>query len=1113
MSFVKNLSKNSKALMFAGIALILLILGIVSFVFTQNNDSQSFVVDSDVSDYSSETSETSDESSQEQDSLPIEKEYTITVTTNANIPLEGVTVLVYSDSSLKDLVVAEGTNSDGLIYFVLPQSDTYTVVLADIPEGYEADEFYVINGAAYTIALSPKFAGEEDVNKVYSLGDVMFNFSVTDTAGTEYTLETLLATKEAVVLNFWYTTCQPCLKEFPFIEEAYAEYSDRVALLALNPIDTEDAIKAFLKDNALSFSVAAVDNKWEEAFALRGYPTTVIIDRYGTICLIHTGTVPDTEAFKDIFSTFCGDDYVQTIVKDIDSIVTTEPETGTENNPLEYGGVTDIVTTVPGGEVVYCDIYKVTNMLFTISDPDVYVIYNGDTYYPVNGVLTLLVSAPDTFSPLSLGIGNISSDTKEFKGTFSHPRGTTDNPYKLSMGEFSTSVSAGNAQGVYYTFTATDNGTLTIKSLGTSPSVDFDYTLYNLDSYVYNTLGETEDQTSVSVFVKKGETVQLIINTKPDSSFNYPAAKFTSFASFEPFEGDIEDTPEVKTTEFTFTVTDKAGNPMAGVYFRVKNGETNLTLLTDENGKASVVLPTAEYVAQLTLPSGYSTESTEFILNASNTEIAVVLDIITVEKADYVIAVKDPEAIPIQGALISIGGNFGFSDQNGLYVCNLTVGEYTVYITPPEGYNSESTYYTFLPNAKEMVIVLTPIEIDDSTTETPDESEGESSDVSGGDISEPPPQKNEGTYSVTVKDTNGAPITNAVVMLSQNDTVILMKPVDANGTVSATLPLSDYTITLSFSNTTLFFDNDTAVLTEDILSVILTVAPKVSDEVRFLYVGDAHYLSIGGNYAEIARDEINYFVFVPTTEGTYSFSTTDPNAILSYWGANDNFIYNQTDNTDYSNNTFTLNIKEEYLGNMYIIGVTGSDDCLILVKREGNAIYDALDGEWIKIEPTVSSPEDNFVLQLQSDEKVTINYFEMNGNTDDYKLVYNDNDGFYHLGTRDGDILYINLGADAPYISFKTLLDTSPLRTYFFDEDGNFIKKEDYTDCMLAFVGCMDPNTGLYPLNDTIIYIIQSRGEYAGWWDSSSPSYIFTSVNDLNTEIAWMFALCTITIN
>ena len=130
----------------------------------------------------------------------------------------------------------------------------------------------------------------------YKMGDTIQDFSVTTAAGETIQFYDLLKEKKAVVLNLWYTTCYYCNLEFPVIESVYQAYKDKLEILALSPFDDLDAVAAYQTENSLSFPMGVdVNRALCTAFAVEGYPTTVVIDHYGVICYIHGG-VKDCDA-------------------------------------------------------------------------------------------------------------------------------------------------------------------------------------------------------------------------------------------------------------------------------------------------------------------------------------------------------------------------------------------------------------------------------------------------------------------------------------------------------------------------------------------------------------------------------------------------------------------------------------------------------------------------------------------------------------------------------------------------------------------------------------------------------------------------------------------------
>ncbi|MBQ3528141.1 MAG: redoxin domain-containing protein [Clostridia bacterium] len=247
--------------------------------------------------------------------------YTITLTGDSGMPLAGVVINVFEDEDLSKLVWASTTDTDGKITFTALEG-TYYAALKESPLGYTAKDHYPVDSDSTDIILEAKLLPKESLdNTVFSLGSVFLDFEVTDCNGEKHTLSKLLETKKAVVLNFWFMNCGPCKTEFPYLEKAFCKYSEDIALVALNPVDgTEQSISEFAKSNGLTFPMAKADIAWEKAMKLTAYPTTVVIDRYGTVSMIHKGMVTEEGVFERIFEFFTSESYTQTTIRNIEDI-------------------------------------------------------------------------------------------------------------------------------------------------------------------------------------------------------------------------------------------------------------------------------------------------------------------------------------------------------------------------------------------------------------------------------------------------------------------------------------------------------------------------------------------------------------------------------------------------------------------------------------------------------------------------------------------------------------------------------------------------------------------------------------------------------------------------
>ncbi len=261
----------------------------------------------------------------------VKVERTVTVKTVGGMPLDGIMVRFYSDEAAEQLVWAGETNKNGQLVFNAPEG-VLTAVVENVPTGYDAESTYRVGTTDPVIVLKAAPADASALSStVFTLGDVMCNFTVeavghtgkpTDSSVTQtYRLSELLQDKKAVVLNFWFENCGPCRMEFPFLQEAYEQYADDVAVLAINPLDgTPMSVTAYAADLGLTFPVAAGDPVWAQALSLSAYPTTVVIDRYGMIAMIHKGAITETATFAKIFDHFTAEDYVQHTARNLDDI-------------------------------------------------------------------------------------------------------------------------------------------------------------------------------------------------------------------------------------------------------------------------------------------------------------------------------------------------------------------------------------------------------------------------------------------------------------------------------------------------------------------------------------------------------------------------------------------------------------------------------------------------------------------------------------------------------------------------------------------------------------------------------------------------------------------------
>lgn len=1388
--------------------------------------------------------------------------HTVRIVNQSDAPLANVGVYIYEDSTKAELVWYDTTNEAGEMTFEDVQKDTYVAVLAEVPVGYGVEEYYPLTGLTTEIRLSAgTMTGEEDIT--YKLGDMVMDFTVTDTDGNTYSLLELLQSKDAVVLNFYYNGCVPCQMEFPHLQEAYLEYSENIAVIAMNPMDDEAAVAQFKQENGLTFPMVACNPNWEKIMNVTAYPTTVVIDRLGNIVLKHTGSVDSAQTFKDVFAAVSGEDYEQIFYQSLSEVPTTAQE-GSKENPVLMGPTSKFELTIEGGKEHYIEFLRLNNLTLRVADPDAYVIYNGKTHTPKNGVVSLLVDCPDMNTPMLIGFGNSSDETKTFTVTMSSQPGSMDNPYTLVEGDNQVKISAGNDQGVYYIWTAKENGSLKAWCTSATAGVEYDCILYNLTSYAQRSLngdgqsGEMGRQ-YVEVLVNKGDRVQMIAAVLPDESWNYPAGNFTYMVEFVPGPGRDKD--KVEKTTYTVTVTDDKEQPLANVNFHTVANDKATTFATNAEGVATVELPTGEYKVTMIIPEGYTSEITEFTLTKDAPEYSLVLTQKVIVMVDYTVIVTDTNGESVEGATVIIGDKFAVTDADGKALFNLEQGEYTASIMPPEGQDfaapqegftfpegesiltaelayvsgtvknpidltedllyqddfqatvnvpagTTNYYCAYRVNGMLMSIdggesvtcatadVLTPyvwtitndgaaqqsytitlsyplghymnpqilenlgqletnltegdedgyyyswtaqeegfvafylasvtdgVEADialtnttnsvkntltedgqgglvtlnvtagdvvsiqimtdiskatqivsvgsftaqentedakitysvtvkddqgnamsgiavtiGNSTLTTDEGgmafvqlvegsynavvtvpEGYKADATQFSLSVDAPQANvvltklqeidykvdvqldgaaytgsmqvqilQGTtvayeetttsgsvtakllegnytvkltlddatlaydaaaavlaasapeltltleklttytdYSVTVTDMNGKVQSGILVQILKGTQVVATGTTDTNGKVAKNLETGEYNVRLTFSGTSYYYNQSTAVLTGVAPNLTIRLASEVdpnSVEAHW-YINDnnMYVLGEGSYHIQVSQSKPYFttsggyndclFMFMPTQTGTFRISIDQPGVGLRNYGSSPHYLYVADHASNYEDNALPFEVKQQnQVGNVFIYlgveAVEGITDLCITITRVGEPGFDISAQPWSTDWMTDYKPVAQTVT-VPSGQK--INYVDIKAATDAYTIVYNETDGFYHVGSVDGPVLYLNLGTvTTKNISFNIIINGdglgggSAVKRYFYDENGAFVKKEEYTDRLLEYIACADAKYGLYPVTQDLAYILQNAKP--SWWDSTSPDYLLT---DCNPDLGWLFACCYI---
>jgi len=107
-----------------------------------------------------------------------------------------------------------------------------------------------------------------------------------------------LLEKGPIFLDFWSTSCQPCLKALPQIEEITKQFPNlNVIVVSTDPPRVKDKAQRYVKAQKFSFVTGYDGNRdLQKMFNVSAIPRTLIIDTNGEIVFDHASYNPGDEA-------------------------------------------------------------------------------------------------------------------------------------------------------------------------------------------------------------------------------------------------------------------------------------------------------------------------------------------------------------------------------------------------------------------------------------------------------------------------------------------------------------------------------------------------------------------------------------------------------------------------------------------------------------------------------------------------------------------------------------------------------------------------------------------------------------------------------------------------
>ena len=367
------------------------------------------------------------------------------------------------------------------------------------------------------------------------------------------------------------------------------------------------------------------------------------------------------------------------------------------------------------------------------------------------------------------------------------------------------------------------------------------------------------------------------------------------------------------------------------------------------------------------------------------------------------------------------------------------------------------------------------------------------------------------TYKVCVQNPDGAPASDVIVKALKDGAEVSFKLVGPTGFATFKLPEGDYTLLLETpAGDPLHYDTAAAVLTPDTPEITLTVF-ETATATQPLNAPSRHgdYASFnapsvgeGKVFVTYNSGDYTYVVFTPTRPGVYEFSCEGEGATLTYHGAPINVFENPL--ADTVEGKVTLPITAGSIGDspdstaQFVFRLVGAGNgCTFAAIRTGDVPKSPYDEPWTVPMPTADN--------LKPYEGITDGTLTDLDVTNPALTVVLGEDGYYHLNTADGPVVFIRLSTAGPYLAdFKTICDTTRICAYLYHDDGSFDKRVSYNEMILEYLTVANED-GAVPLNEQLADMVKTAGGYMGWWNFSDNLDIFGD-KIVDPAVAWLFA-------
>ena len=199
-----------------------------------------------------------------------------------NLLLLLLTLAAFSHQALSQTSEKRYRTEDGTVY---TRQQLDSIARLGKPVSLVGDT--IIDGTTFTVVRI--YDSVDDIHKLSATykGRPLPELKLTLMTGEEVNTSDLKG--KVVMINFWSTTCKPCIAEMPQLNQLQADYKDKVVFLAPLP-ENLATTKRLLAKHPFTFAIAPNAQATFDQLGIEGYPTNFFVNREGIIEKVAEGT-------------------------------------------------------------------------------------------------------------------------------------------------------------------------------------------------------------------------------------------------------------------------------------------------------------------------------------------------------------------------------------------------------------------------------------------------------------------------------------------------------------------------------------------------------------------------------------------------------------------------------------------------------------------------------------------------------------------------------------------------------------------------------------------------------------------------------------------------------